>query len=59
MTPWEIKSRIDEIRGYIASPYFRTRQAKTLYAERAKLEKMLEDLTNDPGKQTEDKRKED
>jgi hypothetical protein len=43
MTESEIRNRLDEIRGYIISPYFKTDQAKILYAERDKLEKMLED----------------
>lgn len=59
MTPWEIRNKIAEIRGYIASRYFDPSQAKRLYAEREKLERMLEELANDPQKQAETERKED
>jgi len=59
MTPWEIRNKIAEIRSYIASPYFHPSQAKSLYAERDRLEKMLEELENDPQEQAENKRKED
>lgn len=59
MTPWEIRNKIAEIRSYIASRYFDPSQAKSLYAERERLERMLEEMKNDPKKQAEDKRKED
>jgi hypothetical protein len=42
MTEIEIINRLNEIRDYISSPYFRPDQAKTIYAERQRLEKMLE-----------------
>lgn len=59
MTPWEIKNKIAEIRGYIASKYFDPSQAKSLYGEISRLERMLEDIKNDPQEQAEAKRKED
>jgi hypothetical protein len=43
MTEFEIKNKLNEIRDYISSPYFRPDQAKMIYAERDKLEKMLAD----------------
>lgn len=52
MSPWQIRNKINEIRSYIASPYCDPSQAKILYAEREKLEKMLEEMENDPQKQT-------
>lgn len=58
MTPFEIKNKIEEIRSYIASPFCCPVESKRLYAEREKLEKMLEDL-NGQQKQAENKRKED
>lgn len=53
MTPWELKNKIADIRSYIASPYFHPRQAKSLYAERDRLERMLEELDNDQQEQAE------
>ena len=50
MTPWEIRNKIAEIRSYIASPYFDPSQAKSLYGEIDRLEKMLDELDNDPQK---------
>lgn len=59
MAPWEIRNKIAEIRSYIASPYFDPSQAKRLYEERERLERMLEEMENDKKEQAEDKRKED
>lgn len=53
MTPWELKNKIADIRSYIASPYFHPSQAKSLYAERDRLERMLEELDNDQQEQAE------
>jgi hypothetical protein len=56
MTELEIINRLHEIRGYISSEYFKPEQAKALYSEEQKLEKMLEILTNDQQKETQNKR---
>jgi len=53
MTPWELKNKIAEIRGYIASRYFDPSQAKGLYGEISRLERMLEEIKNDPQEQAE------
>lgn len=53
MTPWEIRNKIAEIRDYIASRYFDPSQAKSLYAERERLERMLKELENDQQEQAE------
>jgi hypothetical protein len=58
MTEHEIRNKLNEIREYVCSKYFTTDQAKALYAEKEKLEKMLEVLSNDKEK-ARDKRKED
>jgi hypothetical protein len=52
MAPWEIRNKIAEIRGYIASQYFDPSQAKSLYGEISRLERMLKDLENDTKEQT-------
>jgi len=53
VTPWELKNKIAEIRDYIASPYFHPSQAKSLYAERERLERMLVELDNGQQEQAE------
>lgn len=44
MTEFEIRNRLHDIRGYISSEYFNPEQAKALYLEEDKLEKMLESI---------------
>ena len=51
MTQWELKNKIADIRSYIASPYFRPSQAESLYAERDRLERMLEEIETDQQEQ--------
>jgi hypothetical protein len=43
MTEIEIINKLNDIRDYISSPYFHPDQAKTIYEERQRLEKMLDD----------------
>ena len=58
MNEFEINNKLSEIIGYICSKYFHPEQAKEIYEEKTRLEKMLEDLKNDPQEKTKDKRKE-
>jgi predicted component of type VI protein secretion system len=44
MNEFEIRNRLHELRGYISSEYFNPKQAKALYSEEEKLEKILRDF---------------
>lgn len=56
MDEFQIRNKICEIRSYVSSKWCCPEQAKILYAERERLEKMLEDLKNDPQKNAETER---
>ena len=44
MNEFEIKNKLSEIIAYICSKYFHPEQAKAIYEEKNRLEKMLENL---------------
>lgn len=47
MTPFKLKSKIDEIKSYIASDWPSIEQRKELYKELKKLEETLAEMINE------------